>query len=119
MAVAAAADVTSLAGLGGVYATPGMRRLDGSPPAVDEQMVRVALAIDATETRLSATSGWRVYAADESTIVVAGEAGEAWRVEHDGRLIRAVSSDGLVTDFRSGPLIVRPSVWGGFVVHAG
>jgi stage II sporulation protein D len=119
MAVAAAAAVTSLAGLGGVYAAPVMRRLDGSPPAVDEQMVRVALAIDATEARLSATSGWRVYEPDGSTIVAAGEAGEAWRVEHDGRLIRAVSSDGLASDFRSGPLIVRPSEWGGFVVHAG
>jgi stage II sporulation protein D len=119
MTVAVAAAIASLAGLGGVYAAPVGHQLDGSPPVVDEQMVRVALGIGVAETRLSATSEWRVYEADGSTMVAAGEAGEAWRFEHDGRLIRAVRSGGLAMDFRSGPLVILPSVWGGFVVHAG
>jgi stage II sporulation protein D len=119
LAVAGAAAVASLGGLGGVYAAPVVYRAGASRTAVDEQVVRVALAIDVAAARVSATSAWRIYETDGSAILAAGEAGEAWRFEHDGRLIRAVRSDGVVTGSRAGPLVVRPSVWGGFVVHAG
>jgi stage II sporulation protein D (peptidoglycan lytic transglycosylase) len=119
LAVAAVAAVASLAGLGGVYAAPGVHRVRESRAAVDEQLVRVALAIDVAYVRLSATSEWRVYESDGSTILAAGAAGERWTFEHDGRLIRAIGSDGVPTEYGSGPLVVRPAAWGGFVVHGG
>ena len=119
LAVAAAAVVTSLAGLAGVYAAPAVHGVGARRAGLDEQLVRIGLAIEVVEARLSATSEWRVYEADGSTILAAGEAGEPWRFEHDGRLIRAVRSDGLSTEYRAGPLVVRPSAWGGFVVHGG
>jgi stage II sporulation protein D len=119
MAVATAAAVASLAGLGGAYANPVVHRI-GEPHAVlDEQLVRIALAIGVAETRLAATSEWRAYEADGSTILAAGEADEPWRFEHEGRLIRAVRSDGMRTAYRTGPVVIRPSAWGGFVVHGG
>jgi stage II sporulation protein D len=99
----------------------GAARLAASPleagRALDEQLVRVALAIGAREGRATATSTWRVYEADGATILAEGEAGEVWRFQHQGRLIRAVRPDGAVTEYRSGPLVVRPTGWGGFVVH--
>jgi stage II sporulation protein D (peptidoglycan lytic transglycosylase) len=119
LTVVTAAVVTSLAGLGGVYAAPVAQRIGVPRGVLDEQLVRVALAIDVAETRLSATSEWRLYEADGATIVGVGDAGEPWRFEHDGRLIRAVRPDGMSTEYRAGPLVVRPSAWGGFVVHAG
>jgi stage II sporulation protein D len=117
--VAAATAVASVAALSGVYAAPVVHRARESRAALDEQLVRVALAIDVAAARLSATSAWQIYDADGSTILGAGEAGEAWRFERDGRHIRAVRPDGMGTEYHAGPLAVRPSAWGGFVVHAG
>lgn len=119
LTVVASAAVASLVGLGGVYAAPVVHRVGASRAALDEQMVRVALAIEVAGARLSATSEWRIYETDGSTILAAGEAGEEWRFEHHGRRIRAVRSDGTGTEYRTGPLVVRPSAWGGFIVHAG
>jgi stage II sporulation protein D len=118
-ALAAAAVVTaaSLAGLGGVDAAPIVLRAGESRAPLDEQLVRVALAIDVGVARVSATSEWRISEADGSTIVAAGSAGDVWRFEHDGRLIRAVRPDGVATEYRPGPFVVQPAVWGGFVVH--
>jgi stage II sporulation protein D len=90
-----------------------------APFALDEQLVRVALAIGVGDARLSATSSWRIYEADGATIVAAGEPGEVWRFEHDRRRIRGVRPDGATTEFHVGPLIVRPAAWGGFIVHGG
>jgi stage II sporulation protein D len=113
-AVAGIALVASLAGFGAVHARSAER--GGS---LDEQLVRVALAIEVREARLSATSPWRIYEADGATIVAAGEPGEVWRFDHVGAAIRILGPDGLATDYSDGPLVVRPSVWGGFVVHGG
>ena len=118
-AVAAVAVAASLAGLGGIHAAPVGHRVAARRSALDEHSVRVALAVDAPAARVSATSEWRIYDDDGSTILAAGEADDAWRFEHDGRLVRAVRSDGLSTEYRTGPLVVRPSAWGGFVVHGG
>jgi stage II sporulation protein D len=90
-----------------------------TPASVDEQLVRVALAIDVAQARVSATSAWRLYEGDGATIVAAGEGGEPWRIERDGRRLRAIHPDGTTTEYHDGPLIARPVVWGGFVVHAG
>ncbi|MFN2566964.1 MAG: SpoIID/LytB domain-containing protein [Gemmatimonadaceae bacterium] len=69
--------------------------------------------------RLSATSSWHIYEADGASILDAGEAGEAWRFEHEGRRIRVISPDGAGSEYQASPLVVRPAAWGGFVVHAG
>jgi stage II sporulation protein D len=119
LVVGAAAVAASLAGLGGVYAAPVAHRVGESRAVLDEQLVRVALGIDVATVRLSATSQWRVYDADGTTVLATGEAGEVWHFQHDGRLIRAVRADGTGTEFHRGPLVVRPSAWGGFVVNGG
>ncbi len=95
-------------------AGPGPRR-----QAVDEQLVRVALALGVEHARLSATSAWRIYAADGATILASAEAGEVWRFEADGQLVRAARADGVVVDYVNAPLVIRPAAWGGFVVHGG
>jgi stage II sporulation protein D len=117
--VAAAVAVASLAALGAVDAASVPRPAGEPRRSVDEPVVRVALVIDASGARLSATSDWRIYDTDGSTIVAAAESGEVWRFEHDGREIRAVGPDGVATDYYAGPLVVRASAWGGFVVHGG
>jgi stage II sporulation protein D len=117
--VAIGAVIASLTALGGVRAAPAAHPASERRGALDEHLVRVALAIDVREARVSATSQWGIYDADGSAILAAGGAGEAWRFVHDGRQIRAVRADGIATDYHAAPLVVRPSVWGGFVVHAG
>jgi stage II sporulation protein D len=115
--VAAAAVVASLAALGGVQAALVAEPLGDGRTPVDEQLVRVALAIDVPAATLSGTSEWGIYDTDGSTTLAAP--GEAWRFVHDGGHIRAVRPDGTGIKFHPGPLVVRPSAWGGFVVHAG
>ncbi len=87
--------------------------------ALDEQMVRVALAIGVAHVRVSGTSSWRVYTADGATIVAAADGGEALRFERDGRRVRAVRANGVSTEYHEPPFIVRPALWGGFVAYAG
>jgi stage II sporulation protein D len=116
--VAAGALVASLATLGGAHAG-APHPAAAAPAAIEEQVVRVALSIDVPEARLSATSEWRAYEADASTILAAADADESWRFVRDGGRIRAIRSDGATTVHETGPVVVRPSAWGGFVVHAG
>jgi stage II sporulation protein D len=118
-AVAAAALVAALTAVAGVAGGGVDAKARAARTRLDEQPVRVALAIDAATARLSATSEWRIYAADGSTIVAEGEAEEPWRFEHEGREIRAVRPDGASSAFHAGPLLVRPAARGGFVVYAG
>jgi stage II sporulation protein D len=119
LVVVAVAAAASLGALSGLYAAPVGRSGAAFRSALDEPPVRVALAIDVAAARLSATSEWRILEADGSTMLATGEAGEAWRFEHDGHRIRAIGPDGVRTDYRRGPLVVRPAAWGGFVVHGG
>jgi stage II sporulation protein D len=123
-AVAAALVIALVIGLGAPQLLTAARASMGGPPAgsvgsLDEQLVRVALAIGVADARLSATSSWRIYEADGASIVAEGVAGEAWRFERAGRRIRAVSLDGFATEYHGSPLVVRPAAWGGFVTHSG
>ncbi len=100
------------------HATPA-RSAPAPSWRLDEQLVRVALAIGVPQVRVASTSDWRIYEADGATIVAAAQADEPWRFEHDGGRVRAVRPDGSGTEYHDAPLVVRPAVWGGFVVHAG
>jgi stage II sporulation protein D len=117
--VVAAAVVAAGAGTARLAASPLPDRAPSPRSALDEQLVRIALAIGVREARATATSLWRVYESDGSTVIADGQAGDVWRFEHRGRRIRAVRLDGAVTEYYSSPLIVRAAGWGGFVVHAG
>jgi stage II sporulation protein D len=117
-AVAGAALAVVIAAAAAAHAAPATS-LAGSNRSLDEQMVRVALAIGVAHVRISATSEWRLYEADGATIVASGDASDPWRFEHEGRRLRGIRSDGSSTEYYDAPLIVRPTAWGGFVVHAG
>jgi stage II sporulation protein D len=101
------------------HAAPAKARVRARHRSIDEQLVRVALTIGAEQARVSATSDWRVYAADGLSIVGSAAAGDVLRFEVAGRRIRAVAADGVAMDYVDGPLIVRPAAWGGFLVHGG
>jgi stage II sporulation protein D len=115
--VIGAAIVVSL-GAGHLTASPVPGRGSSAPSALDEQLVRIALAIALREARATATSVWRIYESDGATVIAEAEPGAVWRFQHEGRRIRAVRPDGAGTEYHSGPLVVRPAAWGGFVVHA-
>jgi stage II sporulation protein D len=111
--------VVAVAAIAGAHPPLATARPLPARHALDEQLVRVALAIHATQPRVSATSAWRIYEADGATIIADAEADEAWRLEHAGRRVRAIRSHGTATEYHDAPLVVRPAAWGGFVVHAG
>src|SRR3712207_8619871 len=56
---------------------------------IDEQLVRIALAINVGEARATATSVWRIYEADGATIVAEAEPGDVWRFQREGRSVRS------------------------------
>jgi stage II sporulation protein D len=102
---------------GAVVASATVARGTPSPRALDEPVVRVALAIRVPQVRISGSSVWRIFEADGASLVAEGEVDEAWRFEQRGARLRAVRPDGATTDYHESPLIVRPAAWGGFVVH--
>ena len=73
-----------------------------------EQIVRVALLTEAASASISATGTWRWYEADGRSFVARGLANEPWRVEHNGRDVRAVRSDGVPTVWKPGAMVARP-----------
>ena len=72
---------------------------------VGDAPIRVALSTSATGVAVGAESGWRITAG--GGLVARGEPGESWRVERDGRRIRAVRPDGVPTVWEDGAIVVR------------
>jgi len=79
-----------------------------SPVADPERVIRVALRTGASSVRISSTGTWRLYEADGRSFVARGMANEPWRVEHNGRDVRAVRSDGVPTVWKPRALVARP-----------
>lgn len=72
---------------------------------VGDAPIRVALSTNASGVQVGGDGAWRITA--NGDLVARGSAGESWRVEQDGRRIRAVRPDGVPTVWQSGPIVVR------------
>lgn len=86
-------------------------------PAVGELPIRIALATAAASPSVGATAPWRITTVD-GRLVADGRADERWRVERQGRSIRAVRPDGAVTPWSGSTLLVR-AAGSGFVTFDG
>jgi stage II sporulation protein D len=82
---------------------------NSAPPARDDggPAVRVALARAAAGGEAGGSGAWRLYAGSGRSVLVRGTGGERWRVERQGRRLRAVRSDGVPTPYQVEPLVVR------------
>lgn len=72
---------------------------------VGDAPIRVALSTNASAVLVGGEGTWRITAG--GALVAHGQAGESWRIEQDGRRIRAVRPDGVPTVWQSGALVVR------------
>jgi stage II sporulation protein D len=88
----------------GVPQTP--RELPGALEE-DARAIRVNLSSRGRTSAVSATGGWRLYESDGVSLLVAGGAGDEWRVELADGGLRAVHPDGRVSARSPGPLILR------------
>jgi stage II sporulation protein D len=73
---------------------------------VGDTTIRVLLSSTTQVVRVASPNGLLFTAANGRTIARSPGAG-AWRVEHDGRLVRAIRSDGVPTEWADG-LIAQP-----------
>ena len=111
--------VTLAVGIGCVTTTRNSAAMVDGRTALDEQLVRVALAIGVGDARVTATSTWRVYESDGASIIAEADAGDVWHFQRAGRRVRALAPDGRATAYYDEPLVVRPAAWGGFAAHGG
>ncbi len=89
-------------------ASPSRRDVRGDPPAQrSETLIRVLLSARATTARVSSPSGFNLLSAGGS-LMARGGAGAAWRIEHEGRRVRAVRPDGVPTVWVDGPIRAQP-----------
>ncbi|MDE3052839.1 MAG: SpoIID/LytB domain-containing protein [Gemmatimonadota bacterium] len=86
----------------------GLPRVEPPRPDAD-RLIRVAIRTSANTVRISSTGGWRFYEADGQTFLAAGNANEPWRVEHAGRDVRAVRSDGMPTAWKADAIVAAPN----------
>jgi stage II sporulation protein D (peptidoglycan lytic transglycosylase) len=99
---AAPADPARAGSLGG-----GLPRV-ALPSPDTNHLIRVALRTAASTVRISSTGVWRLYDADGRTFLARGMANEPWLVEHDGRDVRAIRSDGMPTVWKPDALVAAP-----------
>ena len=70
------------------------------------RLIRVLVSSNARVRGIAAPDGF-VLSDDGGSLVARGRAGEAWRVEHDGRRVRAVRPDGVPTVWIDGAIRAR------------
>jgi stage II sporulation protein D len=69
----------------------------------------VALALDQSDVRLSATGGaWSLYDRTGEHLIAQARSGDEWTVQRDGNGLRADGGHGFTTRSLDGPLIARP-----------
>ncbi len=83
------------------------------------RVVRVALDVGAARADVGATGEWRLYDADGRAVLARARGGEAWTVEREGALLRAVGPSGQASAWRAGPLVARPVGMGALLTHGG
>jgi stage II sporulation protein D len=89
-------------------ASQSRRDLTTYPPTQrTETLIRVLLSARAPAARVSSPSGFNLLSAGGS-LMARGASGAAWRIEHDGRRVRAVRPDGVATVWAEGSVRVQP-----------
>jgi stage II sporulation protein D len=81
--------------------------------------VRVALHTDVPRVTLGGTGEWRLYDQNGGSVLVRGDAGDAWSVVPDRNDLRAERSGGQRTPRRAAPFVARPASKGSFVTVNG
>ena len=85
--------------------------------AVGERVIRVALATNVVDARVAGSAAWRLYERDGTSTLVRGLRNEPWRIQTDGRRMRAVRGDGVVTAWTEPPIVARPDEDGALVAY--
>ncbi len=89
-------------------ASPSGRTNGADRPAQrSETLIRVLLSARAPAARLSSPSGFNLLSAGGS-LMARGGPGAAWRIEHEGRRVRAVRPDGVPTVWVDGSIRAQP-----------
>ncbi|HEV8447399.1 MAG TPA: SpoIID/LytB domain-containing protein [Gemmatimonadaceae bacterium] len=91
-------------------ASPGHSGEAGPPPPQkSETLIRVLLSGGgrAASARVSSPSGFNLLGSGGS-LMARGNAGAAWRIERDGRRVRAVRPDGVPTVWAEGSIRAQP-----------
>ena len=70
--------------------------------------VRVALAENAPQVRLTSAGAWEIFAEDGRTAVALTQPGERWVLEREGSVVRAMREDSRPVTARERAVIVRP-----------
>ena len=89
------------------------------PRDASERTVRILLASKQPSVRLTAESGWRMFAPDGSTLLALPQPNERWILEQEGRLVSARREDSRAVPLRQSPIVVRPLDAGGTIGFSG
>ena len=74
---------------------------------VGDTTIRVLLSSNTPVARIASPSGIALTGTDGKTIARSGSP-DVWRVEHEGRRVRAISPDGVPTAWANGGIVVQP-----------
>jgi stage II sporulation protein D len=93
----------------------------GSESVIDDndQPVRIALSTSDESAKVGATGAWRIYNRNSADLVTKGSSDATMRIEPRGGQMVIIKSDGSTTSRRSGPLLVRATTPGSFVMYEG
>jgi stage II sporulation protein D len=89
------------------------------PRDASERTVRVLLASKQPSVRVTAERGWRMFAADGTTLLALPQPNERWILEQEGRLVGARREDSRPVPLRESPIVVRPLDAGGTIAFNG
>jgi stage II sporulation protein D len=81
--------------------------------------VRIALAENQSQVRLTSASGWELFAQDGRTAVALTKAGERWLLEREGTGIRAMREDSRPVSARERIVVARPATTDGDIAFNG
>jgi stage II sporulation protein D len=73
------------------------------------RVVRVALAENAPQARLTSDGAWEIFAEDGRTAVALTQPGERWVLEREGTVVRAMREDSRPVSARERTVIARPA----------
>ena len=90
-------------------------RPERNPRNASERTVRILLASKQPSVGLTAEGGWRMFAADGTTLLALPQPNERWVLEREGRLVSARREDSRAVPLRESPVVVRPLDAGGTI----
>jgi stage II sporulation protein D len=79
-----------------------------TPRSASARIVRIALADNLQQVRLTSSGPWQIFAEDGRTPVALTQPGERWLLERDGRSVRAQREDSRPVTAREATVIARP-----------